>query len=135
MLRFCKGQSLIDAPLSLQQTAAAATVKQTLSVQKVSPVPTWCNKTVACFMQDTCLWPRNFTLLPSYKLLHMTDLGVEGVKQLNGVLLEGLKNEPKALQMDDSMADAIPAGLECEFAKFFGVQWEPSEFVERALQA
>ena len=135
MLHFTEQEPVLGAQTSLQQVAAASTIKQTLSVQKISPVPTFANKIMACFLHDACVWPTDFSISPALKLLHVSDLGVNGVKQFSDVYRECLKNELKALNMDSELAGALSPGLELDSVKFFGVQWEPEDFVARAMEA
>ena len=135
LLHFNLHSEIVEAPFSLQQTAAAATAKQTLTIQRIAPVPQWANKIMACFLQDCCVWPNDFSILPAYKLLHVTDLGVEGKKQFGGAFVSCLQNEIRAMKMDAEFACAIPENTEFDVVKFFGVQWEPEEFVCKAMEA
>lgn len=116
--------------IPLNPAAQLVAGKQAATNRLPPAVPEFKTKICTLWVQETCIWPSTWSMLPTYKLLHNFSVGAEVVEQLHSQVVAifssvhcGVIPNMEQLQLD------------IDTVKVFGVSWEPEEFCKEACLA
>eukprot|EP00435_Cladocopium_sp_Y103_P043234 s526_g12.t1 len=128
---------------TLQHVAKASTLQQTTTLKLPPLVPQFKSKFVVFFNGNVQVWPSSTVPSSAAKQLHEVKFGETVSVKLSGRqkevdfsdhVVKRVDEELNIWRISFSLREFAELGLTFDRMLFFGLQWEPQEFLERALQ-
>ena len=134
LLKFVEMQLKInDAKPSLHHSAKALTGSQSVSMKLPPLVPAYKHRYVVFFLKKQPVWPIAIDIPAEHKILHEVDLGGTVSVEERECRKKRVLEELDIWKVDFSWDSLSSFAGNFDSLKILGVQWEPEEFVSKAL--